>query len=40
MKININHLELDEYGEIKLPKRKKKKKQPKHKEPKKNSNSE
>jgi len=38
MKININHLELDEYGEIKLPKKKKKKKLKKHKEPKKDSN--
>jgi len=40
MKININNLEFDDYGEIKIPKNKKKKKLKKHKEPKKDSNKE
>jgi hypothetical protein len=39
MKINVNKLELDEYGEIRLPKKKQKKKLRKHKEPKKDPNS-
>ena len=34
MKINLNQLEWDEEGEVKMPKIKKKKKLPKHKEPK------
>ena len=34
MKINVNNIEWDDEGQIKLPKRKKKKKIPKHKEPK------
>ena len=35
MKININNMEFTDDGDVKLPKRKKKKKLPKHKEPKK-----
>jgi|21_taG_2_1085346.scaffolds.fasta_scaffold246436_2 hypothetical protein len=34
MKINVNKLELDDNGELHIPKRKKKKKVPKHKDPK------
>ena len=34
MKLNLNNLEYDDDGQIKLPKLKKKKKVPKHKEPK------
>ena len=36
MKINVNQMEWDDEGNIKLPKRKNKKKVPKHKEPKEN----
>lgn len=34
MKINLNKIEWDDHGELKMPRIKKKKKLPKHKEPK------